>query len=131
MPDCAGRFAVGSKWKRLPQQPHGSGWITGAGVGGRYEFWLDWPDFRGNIAMMKTWPLQDAKNQFSQVVELAQKRGPQTVTRHGQPVAVILSADEFKSLARPKESVIEFFSPLRKSGIRLERRRDLPRKQKL
>jgi prevent-host-death family protein len=79
---------------------------------------------------MKTWPLQDAKNQFSQVVELARKRGPQTVTRHGQPVAVIVSADEFKTMARPRESVVEFFSPLRRSGIRLARRRDLPRKLK-
>jgi prevent-host-death family protein len=80
---------------------------------------------------MKTWPLQDAKNQFSQVVELARKKGPQTVTRHGQPVAVIVSADEFKTLARPTESVVEFFAPLRRSGIRLGRRRDLPRKLKL
>jgi antitoxin Phd len=79
----------------------------------------------------KAWPLQDAKNQFSHVVELAQKRGPQTVTRHGEPVAVILSADEFKSLARPKETVAEFFAPLRKSGIRLGRHRDLPRKRNL
>jgi antitoxin Phd len=77
---------------------------------------------------MKTWPLQDAKNQFSQVVELAWKEGPQTVTRHGQPVAVIVSADEFKTLARPAESVVEFFAPLRRSGIRLARHRDLPRK---
>ena len=80
---------------------------------------------------MKTWPLQDAKNQFSQVVELARKKGPQTVTRHGQPVAVIVSADEFKTLARPTESVVEFFAPLRRSGIRLAHRRDLPRKLKL
>ena len=79
---------------------------------------------------MKTWPLQDAKNQFSQVVELARKRGPQTVTRHGQPVAVIVSADEFKTMAQPAETVLEFFAPLRKSGIRLARRRDLPRKFK-
>jgi len=79
---------------------------------------------------MKTWPLQDAKNQFSQVVELAKKKGPQTVTRHGQPVAVIVSADEFKTMARPSESVVEFFSPLRRSGIQLVRRRDLPRKLK-
>jgi prevent-host-death family protein len=73
---------------------------------------------------MKTWPLQDAKNQFSQVVELARKKGPQTVTRHGEPVVVIVSANEFKTMARPRESVIEFFSPLRRSGIRLARRRD-------
>jgi len=77
---------------------------------------------------MKTWALQDAKNQFSQVVELARTRGPQTVTRHGQPVAVIVAADEFKRMARPSESVVAFFAPLRRSGSRLERRRDLPRK---
>jgi antitoxin (DNA-binding transcriptional repressor) of toxin-antitoxin stability system len=53
------------------------------------------------------------------------------VTRHGEPVAVIVSADEFKMMARPKESVAEFFSPLRGSGIRLTRQRDLPRKLKL
>jgi antitoxin Phd len=79
---------------------------------------------------MKTWPLQDAKNQFSQVVELARKQGPQTVTRHGRPVAVVVSADEFKTMAQPAESVLEFFAPLRRSGIRLARRRDLPRKLK-
>lgn len=80
---------------------------------------------------MKTWPLQDAKNQFSHVVELAQTEGPQTVTRHGQPVAVVVAADAFKKMARPKQSVLEFFAPLKKSGIRLARKRDLPRKFKL
>ena len=79
---------------------------------------------------MKTWPLQDAKNQFSQVVEFARKKGPQMVTRHGEPVAVIVSADEFKTMTRPRETVAEFFSPLRGSGIRLVRQKDLPRKIK-
>ena len=80
---------------------------------------------------MKTWPLQDAKNQFSQLVDRAQKEGPQTVTRHGEPVVVVVSTHEFKLLTRPKESVLEFFAPLRNSGIRLKRQRDLPRKLKL
>jgi len=80
---------------------------------------------------MKTWPLQDAKNQFSQVVDLAQTEGPQTVTRHGEPVAVIVAAGEFKKMFRPKESVAAFFAPLRGSGIKLERDRDLPRPLKL
>jgi len=80
---------------------------------------------------MKIWPLQDAKNQFSHVVELAQTDGPQTVTRHGRPVAVVVSADEFKVLSRPKETILEFFAPLRGSGIRLTRNRDLPRKVRL
>jgi antitoxin Phd len=80
---------------------------------------------------MKKWPLQEAKNQFSQVVELARIEGPQTVTRHGEPVAVILSADEFKRMARPKETLLEFFAPLKSSGIKLERAHDLPRRVKL
>jgi prevent-host-death family protein len=80
---------------------------------------------------VKSWPVQDAKNQFSQLLDLAATKGPQTVTRHGQPVAVVVSADEFKRLARPKETVLEFFAPLKGSGIRLERRKDLPRKLKL
>ena len=77
---------------------------------------------------MKTWPLQDAKNQFSQVVELARKKGPQIVTKHGEAVAVVVSFDEFKAMRRPRETVAEFFSPLRQSGIKLERLKDAPRK---
>jgi len=77
---------------------------------------------------MKTWPLQDAKNRFSQVVELARKNGPQTVTKHGEAVAVIVSFDEFKAMSRPKETVAQFFSPLRQSGIKFERLKDVPRK---
>ena len=46
-------------------------------------------------------------------------------------MAVVVSADEFKAMARPVESVVDFFAPLRRSGIRLARRRDLPRKLKL
>ena len=67
---------------------------------------------------MKTWPLQDAKNQFSHLVELALTEGPQTVTRHGEPVAVVVAADEYKRVTRPKESVLEFFRPLQGSGVR-------------
>jgi antitoxin Phd len=73
---------------------------------------------------MKAWPLQVAKNQFARVVELAREKGSQTITRHGEPVAVIVSANEFRSLSRPRESVVDFFAPLRNSGIRLSRRRD-------
>ena len=51
---------------------------------------------------MKTWPLQDAKNQFSHLVELALTEGPQTVTRHGEPVAVIVAAEEYKRVTRPE-----------------------------
>lgn len=77
---------------------------------------------------MKTWPIPEGENQMNKVIKLARTKGPLTVTRNGEPVAVIVSSDEFKALTRPKESVVEFFAPLRRSGIRLARRPDLPRK---
>ncbi|TAI59496.1 type II toxin-antitoxin system prevent-host-death family antitoxin, partial [Bradyrhizobium sp. Leo170] len=36
------------------------------------------------------WPLQDAKNQFSKVVQKARLEGPQVVTLRGERAAVVL-----------------------------------------
>ena len=74
---------------------------------------------------MKSWPLQTAKKQFTQVVDLAQTEGPQSVTQDGEPVAIVLSARQFGEMSRPKESVLEFFKPLKGSGINLKRIDDL------
>jgi prevent-host-death family protein len=49
--------------------------------------------------MTDSWPLQDAKNRFSEVVEAA-RREPQTVTKHGKPAVVILAVDEYERLRR-------------------------------
>lgn len=51
--------------------------------------------FKGSSA---TWPLQQAKNHFSEVVEAALHEGPQEITRHGKPVAAVLSCDEYARL---------------------------------
>jgi len=40
----------------------------------------------------RSWSVQDAKNRFSEVVEAA-RRVPQTVTKHGKPVARLIPAD--------------------------------------
>jgi antitoxin Phd len=47
----------------------------------------------------RSWSVQDAKNRFSEVVEAARRR-PQTVTKHGKPAVVILSADEYDRLRK-------------------------------
>ena len=47
----------------------------------------------------RSWSVQDAKNRFSEVVEAARRR-PQTVTKHGKPALVILSADEYDRLRK-------------------------------
>jgi prevent-host-death family protein len=57
---------------------------------------------------MTVWQLQDAKNRFSEVVKRAQADGPQTVTVHGKPAAVVLSAAAYAALMKPKMSFTEF-----------------------
>ena len=47
---------------------------------------------------MARWQLQQAKQQFSRVVELARRDGPQLVTRNGKEVAVVLGVDEYRRL---------------------------------
>lgn len=43
-----------------------------------------------------SWPLQEAKQQFSEVVRRALEDGPQVVTRHGREAVVIVSVEEFR-----------------------------------
>jgi prevent-host-death family protein len=44
-----------------------------------------------------SWSVQDAKDQFSKVVEAA-SRTPQTVTKHGKPAVVVVAAEEYERL---------------------------------
>lgn len=73
--------------------------------------------------MKDQWPLQDAKNRFSEVVERALRDGPQVVTRRGKEAVVIVSAEEYRKSRAPSETLFEFLrkSPLR--GVRLDLRR--------
>jgi antitoxin Phd len=43
------------------------------------------------------WSVQDAKNQFSAVIDAA-RRKPQTVTKHGKPAVVVVDAEEYERL---------------------------------
>lgn len=47
-----------------------------------------------------TWMLQDAKNQFSAVVDAALSGRPQRVSRRGKPAVVVLDAVEYERLNR-------------------------------
>ena len=49
---------------------------------------------------MAEWPLEDAKNKFSAVVDAALAGEPQRVTRRGQPAVVVLSVEEYERLCR-------------------------------
>lgn len=47
---------------------------------------------------MSRWQLQEAKQQFSRVVNEARSDGAQIVTRHGKEVAVVLGIEEYRRL---------------------------------
>ena len=44
---------------------------------------------------MKTWQVQEAKAHFSEVIERAHREGPQTITKHGKPRAIVVSVVEY------------------------------------
>ncbi len=79
------------------------------------------------------WQLQDAKNKFSNLVEKAQSKGPQVVTKYGREAVVVLSIDEYKKLIKPENSLVKFFqnSPLASMELDLTRTKELPRDIKL
>ena len=50
--------------------------------------------------MSKTWPVQDAKMRFSELIDTALAEGPQIVTRRGVETAVILPIEQWRKLER-------------------------------
>lgn len=63
---------------------------------------------------MHTWQMQEAKSRLSEVVKDAEREGPQEITVHGRPVAVVLSRADYDRLAGTGESLVAFMrrSPL-------------------
>jgi len=53
---------------------------------------------------MSSWPVQDAKARFSELLDRCVAEGPQTVTKRGSETAVLVPIDEWRRLkasARP------------------------------
>ena len=84
-------------------------------------------------ARHRSWSVADAKAQLSTVIECALTDGPQTITRYGKAAVVVVAAEQWSRRAPRKGNLAEFFStsPLRGSGIDLDRRREPPRKLEL
>ena len=76
------------------------------------------------------WTVAEAKAKFSEVIEHAQKHGPQAITRNGRRAAVVVSAEEWERKTRRSGSLANFFaaSPLRDSGLTVRRSKDRLRK---
>ena len=73
----------------------------------------------------ESWRLQDAKNQFSKVVEAALHGKPQHVTRRGREVVVIVAADEYLRLEKFKAAsmprFVDHLLALPKDDVEFER----------
>ena len=56
------------------------------------------------------WQLKEAKQKLSQLIKQAQEEGPQVVTRHGEEVAVFVSAEAYRKLSSSKEDFKSFLT---------------------
>ena len=78
------------------------------------------------------WQIQEAKQKFSELVQRAIDEGPQVVTRRGETVAVVISAEEYHHLTGNKPSLAEFLlSGPDFSQLDLTRDSSLPREVSL
>jgi prevent-host-death family protein len=73
---------------------------------------------------MGRWQLQDAKARFSEVVRSSQEGGPQEITVHGKPTAVVLSKADYDRLKGTRPSLVSFLRKSPLAGLRLEISRD-------
>lgn len=49
---------------------------------------------------MRTWPVQDAKARFSEMLETCLREGPQIVTKRGTDAAVLVPVTDWQRLRR-------------------------------
>jgi len=79
------------------------------------------------------WQLQEAKARLSELVKSAQQDGPQQITVHGRPAAVVLSRADYDRLTKEKPSFVEFMkkSPLKGTTVKISRDKSITREVSL
>ncbi len=81
---------------------------------------------------MATWQVQEAKTRLGEVIDRAISEGPQTITRHGKPRAVLMSVEEFEVLQKKRPSFKDFLmNGPRFDDLDLERSKDTGREIEL
>jgi len=56
---------------------------------------------------MKSWPVQDAKARFSELLETCLKEGPQLVTKRGSDAAVLVPAGQWRKVERAAKPTLK------------------------
>lgn len=73
---------------------------------------------------MPTWQVHEAKARFSELLRDAADSGPQLVTKHGRPAAVVVSADEYDRAEAPQPSLLDVVQASPMVGVGLGFGRD-------
>jgi prevent-host-death family protein len=50
------------------------------------------------MEVQMSWQVQEAKQRFSEVLRAVETEGPQTITRHGDEVAILIDIAEYRKL---------------------------------
>jgi prevent-host-death family protein len=58
-------------------------------------------------APLKAWQIQEAKARFSELLRASLEDGPQTVTRRGVPLAVLVSVEQWNALRRTSSPTLK------------------------
>ncbi len=78
---------------------------------------------------MSVWQVQEAKTRLSELIEEADTKGPQIITRHGSERAVILSINDYRALTKGKPNLKEYLLGGPKvDSFEVKRSRDTGRK---
>lgn len=77
------------------------------------------------------WTVAEAKAKFSEVIEQARTRRPQTITRNGHPAAVVVSVEEWEAKTRRRGSLAEFLAAAPLAGLDVARQKERARLAKL
>jgi antitoxin Phd len=81
---------------------------------------------------MAVWQVQEAKTRLSELIEEANKKGPQIITRHGSEHAVVLSITDYRALADRRVSLKDYLlSGPKVDNFEVKRNRDTGRKVRL
>lgn len=55
----------------------------------------------------ETWGVAEAKAHFSEVLEKAEREGPQHITKHGRRRFVVVSETDWNNRQRPRKSLVD------------------------
>ena len=78
--------------------------------------------------MNEKWQVNEAKSRFSELIEQADAKGPQIITRHGRDRAVVLSVKDFRKLEAAKPDFKEYLLAGPKiDGLDIDRPEDIGR----